>query len=97
MYTAKDLSEGFKEFKSVRLIYLEDRRLSRSFNDRASHMNKTDKPNNNNNNVPTSRNHSLSKENTAEQKIHTRQLKQWTQGLPDALLSPSSKIKKHPL
>ena len=45
----KDLSESFKEFKSVRLISPEDRRLPRSFNDRAPHINETDKSNNNNN------------------------------------------------
>ena len=42
--------EGFKEIKSVRLIIPEDRRLSRSFKDRISHINKTDKSSNNNNN-----------------------------------------------
>ena len=41
------LSEGSREFKSVRLILSEDRRLPRSFNDRASHTNKTKKFNNN--------------------------------------------------
>ena len=61
-----DLSESFKDFKSVRLISPEDRRLPRSFNDRASHINQTDKPNNNN--MPASRNHSSS-EATVEQKI----------------------------
>ena len=35
--TTKDLSESFKEFKSVRLTSPEDRRLPRSFNDRGSH------------------------------------------------------------
>ena len=57
--TVKDLSEGFKEFKSVRLISPKDGRLPRSFNDRASHINKTDKSNNNNK-MPASRNHSSS-------------------------------------
>ena len=52
----KDISESFKEFKSVRLISPGDRRLARSFNDRASYINKTDKSNNNNNNMPASRN-----------------------------------------
>ena len=65
--TTKDLSEGFKEFTSVRLIYPEDRRLPRSFNDRASHINKTGKSNNNK--MPASGNHSPS-ETTLEQKIN---------------------------
>ena len=43
------LSEGSREFKSVRLILSEDRRFPRSFNDRASHTNKTEKFNNNDN------------------------------------------------
>ena len=68
IYTRKDLSESFKEFKSVRLISPEDRRLPRSFNDRASNTNKTDKPNNNGK-MPASRNHSPS-ETTAKQKIN---------------------------
>ena len=55
--TRNDLSDSVKEFKSVRLISLENRRLPRSFNDRASHINKTDKSNNN---APASRNHSSS-------------------------------------
>ena len=61
--TMKDLADSVKEFRSVRLISLEDRRLPRSFNDRASHINKTDKSNNN---APASRNHS-SPETTVEQ------------------------------
>ena len=66
--TTKDLLNNVKEFKSVRLIFLEDRRLPRSFNDRASHTNKTDKSNNN---APASRNHTSSKttDTTVEQKI----------------------------
>ena len=67
--TTKDLSGSAKEFKSVRLISLEDRRLPRSFNNRGSHINKTDKSNNN---APASRNH-LSFEitdTTVEQKIN---------------------------
>ena len=64
--TTKDLADSVKEFKSVRLISLEDRRLPRSFNDRASHINKTDKSNNN---APASHNHS-SPETTVEQKIN---------------------------
>ena len=66
IYTTKDLSDSVKEFKSVRLISPEERRLPRFFNDRASHTNKTDKSNNN---VPASCNHSSS-ETTAEQKIN---------------------------
>ena len=66
--TKKDLAGGFKEFKLVRLIFPEDRRLPRSFNDRVSHINKTDKSNNNNK-MPNSRNHSSS-EITVEQKIN---------------------------
>ena len=67
--TTKDLSDSVKEFKSVRLISLEDRRLPRSFNDRTSHINKTDKSNNN---APASRNHSSSEttDTTVEQKIN---------------------------
>ena len=64
--TTKDLLESSKEFKSVRLISPEDRRLSRSFNDRGSHTNKTDKSNNN---MAASRNHSPF-ETTVEQKIN---------------------------
>ena len=66
--TTKDLSEDFKEFKSVRLISPEDSGLPKSFNDRPSHINKTGKPNNNNK-MPASRNHSSS-ETTLEGKIH---------------------------
>ena len=66
--TTKDLLEGFKEFKAVRLISPENKSLSRSFNDRASHINKRDKSNNNNK-MPSSRNHSSS-ETTVEQKIN---------------------------
>ena len=65
--TAKELSEDFREFKLVRLISPEDRRLPKFFNDRASHTNKTDKSNLNN--VPASRNR-LSFETTVEQKIN---------------------------
>ena len=67
--TTKDLGDSVKEFKSVRLISLEDRRLPRSFNDRASHINKTDKSNNN---APASRNHSAPEttDTTVEQKIN---------------------------
>ena len=68
MCTTKDLSEGFKEFTSVRLISLEDRRLPRSFNNRASHINKMGKSNNNNK-MLASRNQSSS-ETTLEQKIN---------------------------
>ena len=60
--TTEDLSDSAKEFKSVRLISPEERRLPRSFNDRASRINKIDKSNNN---VPASCNYSSS----AEQKI----------------------------
>ena len=52
--TKKDLFEGFAEYKSIRIIFLEDRKFSRSFNERASHTNKRDKSsksNNNNNKV----------------------------------------------
>ena len=69
IYTTKDLSESFKEFKLVRLISAEDRRLPRSFNDRASHINKMDKSNDNNNNIPASRNH-LPSNTTEEEKIN---------------------------
>ena len=64
--TTKDI---VNEFKSVRLISLEDRRLSRSFNDRASHINKTDKSNNN---APASYNHSSPEttDTAVEQKIN---------------------------
>ena len=67
--TTKDLADSVKEFKSVKLISLEDRRLPRSFNDRASHINKTDKSNNN---APASRNHSSPEttDTTVEQKIN---------------------------
>ena len=65
--TTKDLSKGFKEFKLVRSISPEDRRWPKSFNDRASHISKMDKPNNNN--MPASPNHSSS-ETTVEQKIN---------------------------
>ena len=64
--TTKDLSDSVKEFNSVRLISPEERRLPRSFNDKASHINKMEKSNNN---VPASCNHSSS-ENAAEQKIN---------------------------
>ena len=64
--TTEDLSDSAKEFKSVRLISPEERRLPRSFNDRASRINKTEKSNNN---VPASCNHSSS-ETAAEQKIN---------------------------
>ena len=62
----KYLSDSVKEFKSLKLISLEERRFPRSFNDRASHINNTDKSNDN---VPASCNHSSS-ETTAEQKIN---------------------------
>ena len=68
IFTTKDLWEGFKEFKSVRLISPDDRRFPRSFNDRASYINKTDKSNNNSK-MPASRNHS-SFETTVEKKIN---------------------------
>ena len=66
--TTKDHADGVKECKSVKLISLEDRRLPRSFNDGASHINKTDKSNNN---APASRNHSSPEttDTTVEQKI----------------------------
>ena len=41
--TTKDLLDSVKEFKLVRLISPEEGRLRRSFNDRASHINKTEK------------------------------------------------------
>ena len=44
----KDFMEGFREFKSVRLISPEGRRLPKSLNDRTSHTNKTEKSDNNN-------------------------------------------------
>ena len=66
--TARDLSEGFKKFKSVRLISLGERRLPLSFNDRASHINQMDKSNNNNK-MPASCKHSSS-ETTVVQKIN---------------------------
>ena len=55
--TTMDLSDIVKKFKSVRLTSSEERRLPRPFNDRASHINKTDKSNNN---QPASCNHSSS-------------------------------------
>ena len=64
--TGKDLSDSVKVFMSVRLISPEERRLLRPFNNRVSHINKTDKSNNN---VPVSCNHSSS-ETAAEQKIN---------------------------
>ena len=67
--TTKDLVDSVKEFKSVKLISLEDRRLPRSFNNRASHINKMDKSNNN---ARASRNHSSPEttDTTVEQKIN---------------------------
>ena len=64
--TKKILSDSVQEFKSVRLISLQESRLPRSFNDRTSQVSKTDKSNNN---VSTSCNHSSS-EIAAEQKIN---------------------------
>ena len=64
--TTKNLLDSVKELKSVRLICPEEWRLPKSFNDRASHINTTDKSNNN---VPASCNHSSS-ETAAEQKIN---------------------------
>ena len=55
--TTMDLSDIVKEFKSVRLTSPEEIRLPRPFNDGASHINKTDKSNNN---LPASCNHSSS-------------------------------------
>ena len=66
--TKKDLSEGFKEIKSVRLISSEDRRLPMFFNDIASHINKTDNSNNKNK-MPASPN-LTSSETSVEQKIN---------------------------
>ena len=66
--TTKDLSDSFREFKSVRLIFPEDRSLQRSFNNKASHKNKTDKSNNNKK-VPASYKQS-SFEATVEQLIN---------------------------
>ena len=67
MCTMKDRSDSVTEFKLVRLISLEDRRLPRSFNDRASHINRTDKSSNN---APASRNQtSETTDTTVEQKI----------------------------
>ena len=63
---AKDLSDSVKELKLVRLIPPEERRLPRSFNNRASHIKKMDKSSNN---VPASCNHSSS-ETAAKQKIN---------------------------
>ena len=62
----KVLSDSIKEFKSVMLISPEERVLARFFNDRASHINKADKSNNN---VRDSCNHSSS-ETAGEQKIN---------------------------
>ena len=62
----KVFSDGIKGFKSVILISPEERVLPRFFNDRASHINKADKSNNN---VRDSCNHSSS-ETTGEQKIN---------------------------
>ena len=52
--TTEDLSDSAKEFKSVRLISPEERRLPRSFNDRASHIkiNASDNSIGNNANFP---------------------------------------------
>ena len=58
--------DSVKEFKSVRLISPEERRLPRSFKVTVLHINKTEKSNNN---VSASCNH-LSSETTSEQKIN---------------------------
>ena len=42
--TTEDLSDSAKEFKSVRLISLEERIFPRLFNDRASHTEKSNNP-----------------------------------------------------
>ena len=63
--TTEDLSDSAKEFKLVRLIFPEERKLPRLFNDRASHTEKS------NNNVPASSYH-FSSETAAEQKINAR-------------------------
>ena len=64
--TTEDLSEGFKELESVRWK-IENRRLPKSFNDRAFHINKADEFNNDNK-MSASGNHSSS-ETTVEQKL----------------------------
>lgn len=70
--TKKDLFEGFVEFKSIRLIFLEDRKFSRSFNERASHTNKRDKPSksNNNNKVLAQYNHPSSVEMIEQRSLY---------------------------
>ena len=64
----KDFPEGFREFKSIRLTSVEDKRLPRFFNDKASHTDKTDKSNKNDK-VPASCNHSIS-ETSVEHKTN---------------------------
>ena len=64
--TTKDLSDIVKEFKLVRLVSREERRLSRFFNDGTSCINKMGKPNNN---VPASC-IDPSSETAAEKKIN---------------------------
>ena len=61
------IEEILTERLTVSLIFPKDRKLPRSFNDRTSHINKTDKSINNN--MPALRNHSSS-ETTVEQKIN---------------------------
>ena len=61
------IEEILTERLTVSLIFPKDRKLPRSFNDRTSHINKTDKSINNN--MPALRNYSSS-ETTVEQKIN---------------------------
>ena len=63
------LSEGFKEFKSRRLISVEARKEPRFFNYRVSHINKTNNSSSNKNKMPPSPNH-LSSETTVMRKIN---------------------------
>ena len=64
----KDFPKGFRDFKSIRLTSVEDKRLPRFFNDIGSHTEKTDKPNKNDK-VPASFNYSMS-EISVEHKIN---------------------------
>ena len=64
----KDFPKGFRDFKSIRLTSVEDKRLPRFFNDIGSHTEKTYKPNKNDK-VPASCNYSMS-EISVEHKIN---------------------------
>ena len=64
----KDFPKGFRDFKSIRLTSVEDKRLPRFFNDIGSHTEKTYK-HNKNDKVPASCNYSMS-EISVEHKIN---------------------------